>query len=740
MIIDYPLTILPCVSKVYDLCTRPHVNGKEHLYRKLEEYFDDLCSNKIRSNMEDATPHDLLNRLNAGWQLQRRMSFWVMAVFRYLNSYGGAPERNSYRADILFQKAFRTNVLAPVATRVTTAMMGMIEEDRSNQAGVDLDLLRNTVNTLKEQFALPASQTPSFSIQNEIDATNILLRKLPYDMYFAEVFLQSTSNYFRAQSTVWLQETDIAGYLYLVDNTIARELDRFRLSISAQTRHELLDVCDRELLTEQKKAIFEALDDMMSQDRWDVVKLIYKNFSRNSAFLRATSEAFGKFIYEAGLRKIDNRQDAANPSLYVSHLLALQKKWQGVHKLCEEEKFMGREIEASFEKLLYKSIPSVPGSIPGKPAGASQVSGKHLLVRFCSRLLSKGGEKKAATGLDETGQGEEGMDLEKKMDSVIMLMRYVKRDLDVVEELYQDRLAKRMQLQHTVGIDTERIMLTKLKMAFGHALTHRMEGMLRDYELSTDIMKEYKETSKRDRFSATVLTNGWWPRQADPFASCNVPDDLSDARQSFLMFYKLRNGNRHLTWNNSMSQAVVSVKFGAVGYEFDCSMLQASVLLQFNQVPQLAIAQLCTTIGVEKEQMLVVMRDLTEKGCPLLRLDAKSGLYSVNQAFKHKKRRFRIDQSQAKETGEDIRKAEKAANEFRNHRVEAAIVRVMKTQQGKYLTHAELQAEVIKQLSTLTEWELKDEPRRLGAVIESLIERDYLERDENDRKRVRYLA
>ena len=138
--------------------------------------------------------------------------------------------------------------------------------------------------------------------------------------------------------------------------------------------------------------------------------------------------------------------------------------------------------------------------------------------------------------------------------------------------------------------------------------------------------------------------------------------------------------------------------------------------------------------------MLVVMRDLTEKGCPLLRLDAKSGLYSVNQAFKHKKRRFRIDQSQAKETGEDIRKAEKAANEFRNHRVEAAIVRVMKTQQGKYLTHAELQAEVIKQLSTLTEWELKDEPRRLGAVIESLIERDYLERDENDRKRVRYLA
>jgi len=66
--------------------------------------------------------------------------------------------------------------------------------------------------------------------------------------------------------------------------------------------------------------------------------------------------------------------------------------------------------------------------------------------------------------------------------------------------------------------------------------------------------------------------------------------------------------------------------------------------------------------------------------------------------------------------------------------VEAAIVRIMKAR--KTLAHNNLIAEVVKQLST----RFNPDPTFIKQRIASLIEREYMERDENDRKIYHYLA
>jgi cullin 3 len=75
-----------------------------------------------------------------------------------------------------------------------------------------------------------------------------------------------------------------------------------------------------------------------------------------------------------------------------------------------------------------------------------------------------------------------------------------------------------------------------------------------------------------------------------------------------------------------------------------------------------------------------------------------------------------------------------AVEEDRRHLVEAAIVRIMKAR--KALNHNDLIAEVTKQLSI----RFSPSPQFIKKRIESLIEREYLERSENEHRVYNYVA
>lgn len=72
--------------------------------------------------------------------------------------------------------------------------------------------------------------------------------------------------------------------------------------------------------------------------------------------------------------------------------------------------------------------------------------------------------------------------------------------------------------------------------------------------------------------------------------------------------------------------------------------------------------------------------------------------------------------------------------EDRKHLIEAAIVKVMKAR--RRIDHNSLIAEVSKQLS----WKFTPEPILIKSRIEGLIEREYMERDNDDRRFYKYIA
>ena len=79
------------------------------------------------------------------------------------------------------------------------------------------------------------------------------------------------------------------------------------------------------------------------------------------------------------------------------------------------------------------------------------------------------------------------------------------------------------------------------------------------------------------------------------------------------------------------------------------------------------------------------------------------------------------------------RSLEKVVEDQRKFVLEACLVRVMKAR--KVLSHPEVLVEVTRQVTSF-----QPQPKAIKAAIESLIEREYLERDQGDSKLYKYLA
>ncbi|CAN1141272.1 CUL4 [Linum perenne] len=98
----------------------------------------------------------------------------------------------------------------------------------------------------------------------------------------------------------------------------------------------------------------------------------------------------------------------------------------------------------------------------------------------------------------------------------------------------------------------------------------------------------------------------------------------------------------------------------------------------------------------------------------------------------HELLRMQVNAIQMKETVEENTSTTERVFQDRQYQVDAAIVRIMKTR--KVLSHTLLITELFQQLK------FPIKPADLKKRIESLIDREYLERDKNNPQIYNYLA
>jgi cullin 4 len=137
---------------------------------------------------------------------------------------------------------------------------------------------------------------------------------------------------------------------------------------------------------------------------------------------------------------------------------------------------------------------------------------------------------------------------------VIQVFRYVKSK-DVFEEFYARSLCRRLLLKKSASYDAERSMITKLKTECGDLFTAKVEGMMKDLNISNQFMQEYKMvrggTQPQESDIEThfyVLSKASWPVSTQE-QKVQIPPYLADLQSDFEKCYVSRHKGTCIAWS-----------------------------------------------------------------------------------------------------------------------------------------------------------------------------------------------
>ncbi|KAL7412007.1 Cullin family-domain-containing protein [Mrakia frigida] len=335
-----------------------------------------------------------------------------------------------------------------------------------------------------------------------------------------------------------------------------------------------------------------------------------------------------------------------------------------------------------------------------------------------------------------------------RLDDLLTLVRFT-RDKDVFKAFYVTGLAKRLLLGRTASDDAELGMVDRLKKELGDDFTTG-DGMMADLNLSTELMKNYR--SKHDAsddmdLSVSVLSNANWPSYPDlgkGWEAFALPPTLNAALDRFKQFYTSSHQGRLLSWRYQLFTLNLKARFPLGTKDLSVSLYQAMVLLLFNDVEEkgtLGWSEIKERTGIETDEL---RRTLQSLACGRIRVLSKhpagkdvkeSDTFSFNHKFEHEKLKLKVNQIQQAQSAEEDQRTETRVLHDRSHLLDAAIVRIMKsTKTSTWNDLTNLCVEAVRRT-------FPPEPKMIKQQIESLIEREYLARDDEDPMRVlHYLA
>ena len=443
-----------------------------------------------------------------------------------------------------------------------------------------------------------------------------------------------------------------------------------------------------------------------------------------------------------------------------------------VHELMDERAMCDAMLRESFDgdKRFVHAIQScferVLNDDPGTP---------EYLSLFLDTYLRR----------DLKGKTEE--EAERLIDRVMTLFRYL-HEKDVFERYYKGHLAKRLLNGRLSSEDQEQVVISKLKTECGYQFTSKLESMFNDIRTSQDTMQRFRQSSEAEQrhtqalgqgglhatpfahgidLSVQVLTTGSWPTQQH--AVCQIPQELQDCCAQFERFYLKTHSGRKLAWQTNMGHGEIRAVFGRgegqLGgaprrHELCVSTVQMCVLMLFSSqdTSRLSYGDIMQATQIPEPELKRTLQSLAcVKGKNVLtksppgREIGAADCFSYNESFRSKLYRVKIGTIAAAAGGAgsssgaggagdvggrgaedaDVRKV---VEEDRKPQVEAAIVRVMKSR--RTMNHNAVVSEVTQLLSQ----RFMPSPAMIKQRVESLIDREFLERDEADRRTYRYVA
>uniref|UniRef100_A0AAQ6A0D3 Cullin-4B n=1 Tax=Amphiprion ocellaris TaxID=80972 RepID=A0AAQ6A0D3_AMPOC len=533
-----------------------------------------------------------------------------------------------------------------------------------------------------------------------------------YQDSFEQRFLEETNRLYAAEGQRLMQEREVPEYLHHVNKRLEEEADRVITYLDQSTQKPLIATVEKQLLGEHLTATLQkGLTHLLDENRIQDLSLLYQLFSRVRGGVQVLLQHWIEYIKAFGSTIVINPE---KDKTMVQELLDFKDKVDHIIDVCfmKNEKFVNAMKEA-FETFINKR--------PNKPA----------------ELIAKHVDSKLRAGNKEATDEE----LEKMLDKIMIIFRFI-YGKDVFEAFYKKDLAKRLLVGKSASVDAEKSMLSKLKHECGAAFTSKLEGMFKDMELSKDIMVQFKQYMQCQNIpgnielTVNILTMGYWPTYVP--MEVHLPPEMVRLQEIFKTFYLGKHSGRKLQWQSTLGHCVLKAEFKEGKKELQVSLFQTLVLLMFNEGEEFTLEEIKLATGIEDSELRRTLQSLACGKARVLTKTPKSkdvedgDKFSCNDDFKHKLFRIKINQIQMKETVEEQASTTERVFQDRQYQIDAAIVRIMKMR--KTLSHNLLMSEVYNQLK------FPVKPADLKKRIESLIDRDYMERDKENSNQYNYVA
>jgi hypothetical protein len=308
---------------------------------------------------------------------------------------------------------------------------------------------------------------------------------------------------------------------------------------------------------------------------------------------------------------------------------------------------------------------------------------------------------------------------------------------DVIAETLRRDMAKRLFMNRTHSQEWEKTLLSSLKLRFGYQFTSRMEGMRFDYTTQL-LTTEYTPSPEG---TVRLLTGSHWPSFLAPDDSVTLPPLVTRCMAHFDAFFTEYYSTRRIIWQHHLSNFHLQGIYNAGKnrrYDIFCGFLQGIVLLwmadRAHPKKEISLQEISKGTQLSFSLLFPILHSLVFASHKLLLKNPmtdhkirETDMFSLNCDFSSKRSVLQLPTVMV-----DPPKMQEKIQEDRKFYVEAIIIRIMKAR--KKMSHRDLVQEVMRQ-STLSM-----ESKMIKTMIEKLIEKEYLERAEEDTSVYLYMA
>ncbi|KAL5080229.1 hypothetical protein RYX36_008650 [Vicia faba] len=652
---------------------------------------------QISQSIESAQGEVFLEVLNRKWIDHNESLQMIRDILMYMDrTY--VPSKNKTHVHELGLNLWRDVVIHSSKTRarLLDTLLDLVLRERNGEV-INRGLMRNLTNMLMD------------------------LGLSVYQKDFEKHFLEISATFYCREAQKFIESCDCGDYLRKAERRLNEEMERVSHYLDPRTESEITKVVEKEMIENHMQTLVRMensdLVNMLMDDKYEDLGRMYNLFRRVPSGLTTVKNVMTSFIRDTGKQLVMDPERLKDPVDFVQRLLDLKDKYDKVITMAfNNDKTFQNALNSAFEYFINLNARS---------------------PEFISLFV----DDKLRRGLK--GVGEE--DVEIVLDKVMMLFRYL-QEKDVFEKYYKQHLAKRLLSGKTISDEAERSLIVKLKTECGYQFTSKLEGMFTDMKTSYDMMQGFlashgAELGDCPTLSVQVLTTGSWPTQSSP--QCNLPSEILGVCEKFRAYYLGAHSGRRLSWQANMGNADLKATFGnGRKHELNVSTYQMCVLMLFNNADRLTCKEIEQATAIPMSDLKRCLQSLAlVKGKNVLRKEpmskdiAEDDAFFFNDKFTSKLFKVKIGTVVAqRETEPENIETRQRVEEDRKPQIEAAIVRVMKSR--RILEHNNVIAEVTKQLQA----RFYPNPVVIKKRIESLIEREFLERDKVDRKMYRYLA